>query len=79
MKVTPQRKAFTYIEVSISGTFSNLNVNVFLVTTSEGGGFEPMFSFMGESGNRIELQGSWYLNANVGIDTKLQTNGQKVI
>ena len=29
MKVTPQRKAFTYIEVSISGTFSNLNVNVF--------------------------------------------------
>ena len=38
-----------------------------------------MFSFMGESGNGIELQGSWYLDANVGIDTKLQTNGQKVI
>ena len=50
-----------------------------MVTTSEGGGFEPMFSFMGESGNGIELQGSWCLDANVGIDTKLQTNGQKVI
>ena len=54
-------------------------MSMFLVTTSGGEGFEPMFSFMGESGNRIELQGSWYLNANVGIDTKLQTNGQKVI
>ena len=50
-----------------------------MVTISEGGGFEPMFSFMGESGNGIELQGSSYLDANVGIDTKLQTNGQKLI
>ena len=58
---------------------SQILMSMFLVTTSGGGGFEPMFSFMGESGNRIELQGSWYLNANVGIDTKLQTNGQKVI